>query len=75
MSVEGMCTIIAVLTMAAFPGTAGFISKSYIAAEIKMNGADLELYKDLHKILNLLLYLSVGLKFLYYILPKASQNS
>ncbi|MGL9718045.1 MAG: proton-conducting transporter transmembrane domain-containing protein [Wolbachia sp.] len=67
MSVEGMYALIAVLTMAAFPGTAGFISKSYIAAEIKTNGTNLELYKNLYKILNSLLYLSVGLKFFYYI--------
>lgn len=67
MSVEGMCAIIAILTMAAFPGTAGFISKSYIAAEIEMNAATLKVYKNLYKILNLLLYLSVGLKFIYYI--------
>ncbi|MGL9718695.1 MAG: proton-conducting transporter transmembrane domain-containing protein [Wolbachia sp.] len=74
MSVERMYALIAILTMAAFPGTAGFISKSYIAAEIKMNGTDLELYENLHKILNLLLYLSVGLKFLYYIFIAKSKS-
>jgi multicomponent Na+:H+ antiporter subunit D len=74
MSVEGMYAVIAILTMAAFPGTAGFISKSYIAAEIKINGANLELYKNLHKILNLLLYLSVGLKFLYYVFIAKSKS-
>ncbi|MDM8335167.1 proton-conducting transporter transmembrane domain-containing protein [Wolbachia pipientis] len=74
MSVEGICAIIAILTMAAFPGTAGFISKSYIAAEMKMKGTDLELYKNLYKILNLLLYLSVGLKFLYYIFIAKSKS-
>ncbi|QOD38275.1 proton-conducting transporter transmembrane domain-containing protein [Candidatus Wolbachia massiliensis] len=67
MSVEGMCALVAILTMAAFPGTAGFISKSYIAAEIEMNGTNLEVYKNLYKVLSLLLYLSVGLKFLYYV--------
>jgi multicomponent Na+:H+ antiporter subunit D len=67
MSAEGMCAMIAILTMVAFPGTAGFISKSYIAAEIEMNGAALKVYKNLYKILSLLLYLSVGLKFIYYI--------
>ncbi|QKX01951.1 cation:proton antiporter [Wolbachia endosymbiont of Cruorifilaria tuberocauda] len=66
-STEGICAVIAVLTMAGFPGTAGFISKSCIMAEIEMNGADLELYKDLYKALSLLLYLSVGPKFIYYI--------
>ncbi len=74
MSAEGMYTLIAILTMAAFPGTAGFISKSYITAEIKTNGADLELYKNLHKILNLLLYLSVGIKFLYYMFIAKSRS-
>nr|WP_218939043.1 proton-conducting transporter membrane subunit [Wolbachia endosymbiont of Litomosoides brasiliensis] len=74
MSAEGMYTLTAILTMSAFPGTAGFISKSYIAAEIKMNGTDLELYKNLHKILSLLLYLSVGLKFLYYIFIAKSRS-
>ncbi len=64
MSFEGICAIIAILTMATFPGTAGFVSKSYIATEI--NGSGLEVYKSLYKILGLLLYLSVGLKFLYY---------
>ncbi|MGL9732515.1 MAG: proton-conducting transporter transmembrane domain-containing protein [Wolbachia sp.] len=73
MSIEGMYALIAILTMAAFPGTIGFISKSYIAAEIKINGIDLELYENLHKILNLLLYLSVGLKFLYYIFVAKSK--
>ncbi len=65
-SAESMCALIAVLTMAGFPGTAGFISKSCIVAEIEMNGTNLELYKNLYKALNLSLYLSVGLKFLYY---------
>ncbi|RDD35115.1 Hydrogenase-4 component B [Wolbachia endosymbiont of Cylisticus convexus] len=74
MSVEGMCAIIAILTMAAFPGTAGFISKSYITAEIEASGANLEVYKNLYKILNLLLYLSVGLKFLYYIFIAKSKS-
>lgn len=64
MSVEGVSAIIAILTMAAFPGTAGFISKSYITVE--MNDPDLKVYQSLYKILNLLLYLSVGLKFIYY---------
>ncbi|MDD9331119.1 MAG: proton-conducting transporter membrane subunit [Wolbachia sp.] len=67
MSVEGICAIIAILTMAAFPGTSGFISKSYIAAEIETNGIGLKVYKNLFKVLNLLLYMSVGLKFFYYI--------
>ncbi|WP_395463084.1 proton-conducting transporter membrane subunit [Wolbachia endosymbiont of Cantharis cryptica] len=74
MSVEGMCAVIAIFTMAAFPGTAGFISKSYIAAEIVMNGTSLEVYKNLYKILNLLLYLSVGLKFLYYVFIAKSKS-
>ncbi|QCB61629.1 cation:proton antiporter [Wolbachia endosymbiont of Brugia malayi] len=74
MSAEGIYALIAILTMAAFPGTAGFISKSYIAVEIKMNGTNLELYKNLHKILNLSLYLSVGLKFLYYIFITKSRS-
>uniref|UniRef100_A0A3B0JI93 Hydrogenase-4 component B n=1 Tax=Wolbachia endosymbiont of Aleurodicus dispersus TaxID=1288877 RepID=A0A3B0JI93_9RICK len=74
MSVEGMCAMIAVLTMATFPGTAGFVSKSYIAAEIEINGAALKGYKNLYKILNLLLYLSVGLKFLYYIFIAKSKS-
>ncbi|WP_395460300.1 proton-conducting transporter membrane subunit [Wolbachia endosymbiont (group B) of Myelois circumvoluta] len=74
MSVEGMCAIIAILTMAAFPGTAGFISKSYITAEIEASSANLEVYKNLYKTLNLLLYLSVGLKFLYYIFIAKSKS-
>ncbi|WP_265583150.1 hypothetical protein [Wolbachia endosymbiont of Diaphorina citri] len=51
MSVEGMCAIIAILTMAAFPGTVGFISKSYITAEIEMNTVALKGYKNLYKLL------------------------
>ncbi|WP_353276919.1 proton-conducting transporter membrane subunit [Wolbachia endosymbiont (group B) of Villa cingulata] len=74
MSVEGMCAIIAILTMAAFPGTAGFISKSYITAEIEMNTVALKGYKNLYKVLNLLLYLSVGLKFLYYLFIAKSKS-
>ncbi|WP_353274529.1 proton-conducting transporter membrane subunit [Wolbachia endosymbiont (group B) of Hofmannophila pseudospretella] len=74
MSVEGMCAIIAILTMAAFPGTAGFISKSYITAEIEMNTVALKGYKNLYKVLNLLLHLSVGLKFLYYIFIAKSKS-
>ncbi|WP_410542580.1 proton-conducting transporter membrane subunit [Wolbachia endosymbiont of Tetranychus urticae] len=74
MSVEGMCAIIAILTMAAFPGTAGFISKSYITDEIEASSANLEVYKNLYKTLNLLLYLSVGLKFLYYIFIAKSKS-
>ncbi|QKX02561.1 proton-conducting transporter transmembrane domain-containing protein [Wolbachia endosymbiont of Dirofilaria (Dirofilaria) immitis] len=66
-SAEGICALIAVLTMAGFPGTAGFISKLCIVAEIEMNGVNLRLYKNLYKVLNLLIYLSVGLKFLYYV--------
>lgn len=65
-SVEGMSAIIAVLTMAAFPGTAGFISKSYIATEFEVNSSGLIVYQNLYKILSLLLYLSIGLKFIYY---------
>ncbi|UIP91450.1 cation:proton antiporter [Wolbachia pipientis] len=74
MSVEGMCAIIAILTMAAFPGTAGFISKSYITAEIEMNTVALKGYKNLYKVLNLLLHLSVGLKFLYYMFIAKSKS-
>ncbi|WCR54280.1 MAG: Na(+)/H(+) antiporter subunit A1 [Wolbachia endosymbiont of Ctenocephalides orientis wCori] len=66
MSVGGVSAIIAILTMAAFPGTAGFISKSYIATEFGMNSSGLIVYQNLYKILSLLLYLSVGLKFIYY---------
>jgi len=72
MSVEGMCAIIAILTMAAFPGTAGFISKSYITVE--MNTVALKGYKNLYKVLNLLLHLSVGLKFLYYLFIAKSKS-
>lgn len=64
LSVESMCVVVAIFTMAAFPGTAGFISKSLIADEIKTSSA---IYNNLLKILHLLLYLSVGLKFFYYI--------
>ncbi|MDN5248372.1 MAG: proton-conducting transporter membrane subunit [Wolbachia endosymbiont of Tyrophagus putrescentiae] len=64
LSVEGICATVAILTMAAFPGTAGFIGKSYITTEI---GDNLTTYKYLYKILHLLLFLSVGLKFLYHI--------
>ncbi|WCR57995.1 proton-conducting transporter transmembrane domain-containing protein [Wolbachia endosymbiont of Ctenocephalides felis wCfeJ] len=74
MSVEGMYALIAVLTMAAFPGTAGFISKSYTSVEIEASGTNLALYKNLYKILNLSLYLSVGLKFLYYIFIVESKS-
>ncbi|UPA55568.1 cation:proton antiporter [Wolbachia pipientis] len=74
MSVEGMCAIIAILTMAAFPGTAGFISKSYITVEIEMNTVALKGYKNLYKVLNLLLHLSVGLKFLYYLFIAKSKS-
>ncbi|BEP32070.1 MAG: hypothetical protein WBIAU2_02970 [Wolbachia endosymbiont of Drosophila biauraria] len=74
MSVEGMCATIAILTMAAFPGTVGFISKSYITAEIEMNTVALKGYKNLYKLLNLLLHLSVGLKFLYYLFIAKSKS-
>lgn len=74
MSVEGMCAIYAIHTMAAFPGTAGFISKSYITAEIEMNTVAFKGYKNLYKVLNLLLHLSVGLKFLYYLFIAKSKS-
>ncbi|MDG7056468.1 MAG: cation:proton antiporter [Wolbachia endosymbiont of Meromenopon meropis] len=74
LSAEGICTLIAILTMAAFPGTVGFISKSCIVAEIKMNSDNLKLYENLYKILHLLLYLSIGLKFLYYIFITKSKS-
>lgn len=64
LSIEGMCAAIAVFTMAGFPGTAGFIAKSYIFTEIKANNNNFATYS--FKILHLLIYLSTGLKFLYY---------
>ncbi len=62
LSIEGICATIAVLTMAAFPGTNGFFIKSYITTEIEASTS----VKYLFKILNLLLYTSIGLKFIYY---------
>ncbi|EAL58114.1 oxidoreductase, putative, partial [Wolbachia endosymbiont of Drosophila ananassae] len=38
------------------------------------SGANLEVYKNLYKTLNLLLYLSVGLKFLYYLFIAKSKS-
>ncbi|OEY87022.1 hypothetical protein BIY23_00850 [Wolbachia pipientis] len=61
-SIEGICATIAVLTMAAFPGTAGFIIKSHITTEIKAYTGGEYLFKAL----NLLLYASIGLKFIYH---------
>ncbi|QKX00812.1 cation:proton antiporter [Wolbachia endosymbiont of Dipetalonema caudispina] len=75
MSAEGIYALIAVLTMVGFPGTAGFISKSCIIAEIEMNNHNLELYKNLYKFLNLLLYLSIGFKFLYYMFIVKGKSS
>lgn len=66
LSVKGICTAIAVLTMSGFPGTSGFISKSLITSNIEVSTNGLIIYKNLFKILHLFLYLSVGLKFLYY---------
>jgi multicomponent Na+:H+ antiporter subunit D len=61
-SIEGVGTTIAVLTMAAFPGTIGFLIKSYITTEIDTSISGEYLFKTL----NLLLYAGIGLKFIYY---------
>jgi len=74
LSVESMCTAIAILTMAAFPGTAGFISKSCITSEIKMASAELTIYKNLLKILYPLFYSSLGLKFFYYMFVSKNRS-
>ncbi|UWI83251.1 proton-conducting transporter transmembrane domain-containing protein [Wolbachia endosymbiont of Howardula sp.] len=63
-SVEGICALIAILTMVGCPGTAGFIIKSYTSEFIPSNTIMLSY---LQKCLNLLLYLSVGVKFIYYL--------
>ncbi|WFW29873.1 MAG: cation:proton antiporter [Wolbachia endosymbiont of Menacanthus eurysternus] len=75
MLVEGACVLVAILAMAAFPGTAGFISKSYIGVRIKMDSTGLKIYENLHKILSLLLYLGIGLKFFYYLFPINTSGS
>ncbi|WP_333023625.1 proton-conducting transporter transmembrane domain-containing protein [Wolbachia endosymbiont of Pentidionis agamae] len=67
MPIEAICSLVAICSMAAFPGTIGFISKSYAIASVTEKNATTGLYLILFKILNFLFYSSVGLKFFYYI--------
>ncbi|KJV69004.1 proton-conducting transporter transmembrane domain-containing protein [Candidatus Neoehrlichia procyonis] len=73
MPLEGICCLVALLTMGGFPGTSGFIVKTLILHNSELGGLKDIIFGKLFLICSMLLLMSTGFKFFWFIFMSSAK--